>query len=163
LPLRREGDERTQLCINAPRSVTRLFRAVLATVQRRIERATNRPSSQNEALGAMLDHALEAWGRGRRLPKKYEVFARDGFRCAVPGCTGYRNLHDHHIVFRSAGGSDALDNRVTLCAWHHLRGVHLGIIGCRGTAPGGLRFSLGLRDGHTPLVVYRSEDLLVGA
>ena len=34
-----------------------------------------------------------------------------------------RNLHEHHIVFRSAGGSGELENRVTLCAVHHLRGV----------------------------------------
>jgi hypothetical protein len=98
-----------RLFFTAPRDVARLFRAVLATLQRHVERASGRPSSQDEAFDAMLDHALEAWGSHGPLPKKlskkYRVFARDGWRCTMPGCTGYRNLQDHHIVFRSVGGS----------------------------------------------------------
>jgi hypothetical protein len=155
--------ERAEFFFRAPRSVARIFRAVLATVQRRIERAENRTSSQSEALDWMFEHVFEAWGRWRPVPKKYRVFERDGWRCAVPGCSGYRELHDHHIVFRSAGGSDALENRVTLCAWHHLRGVHAGVVGCSGKAPGGLRFSLGLRESGPPLVVYGSGDRVVAA
>jgi hypothetical protein len=76
----------------------------------------------------------------------------------VPGCTSYRNLHDHHIRFRSAGGSDELANRTTLCAWHHLRGVHAGIVRCTGRAPHALRFELGVRRGTPSLAVYRSGD-----
>jgi hypothetical protein len=78
----------------------------------------------------------------------------------VPGCTSYRNLHDHHIRFRSAGGSNALWNRTTLCAHHHQRGVHAGVVGCTGRAPERLRFALGLRAGHPPLAVYRSGDVM---
>jgi 5-methylcytosine-specific restriction endonuclease McrA len=96
----------------------------------------------------MLDHALESWehpeARGKRA---HRVFARDGWRCAVPGCTSYRNLHDHHVRFRSAGGSNALANRVTLCAGHHLRGVHAGVLRISGRAPERLRFELGVRPG----------------
>jgi hypothetical protein len=106
----------------------------------------------------MLEHVFEAWGRGRPVPKRYRVYDRDGWRCTVPGCTSYRNLHDHHIVFRSAGGGDALENRTTLCAWHHLRGVHAGRVGCSGKAPGGLRFTLGLREAHSPLMVFGSRE-----
>jgi hypothetical protein len=95
----------------------------------------------------MLEHALESWGSHRPLPKKYRVFARDGWRCTVPGCTGYRNLQDHHIVFRSLGGSNDLANRTTLCVWHHLRAIHAGLARCMGQAPGRLRFALGLRQG----------------
>jgi hypothetical protein len=142
--------------------VARLFRAVLATLQRHLERAWGRPSSQDEAFEAMLDHALEAWGSHRPLPEKYRVFARDGWRCTVPGCTGYRNLHDHHIVFRAAGGSDELANRTTLCVWHHLRAIHTGLARCIGQAPGRLRFALGLRQGRPPLVSYASGDLVLG-
>jgi hypothetical protein len=58
------------------------------------------------------------------------------------------------VVFRSQGGSDALENRTTLCAWHHLRGVHAGRMRCTGTAPDRLRFELGLRRGRPPLLVY---------
>jgi hypothetical protein len=142
-----------------PRDVARLFRAVLATVQRRIERRGGRPASESEALCVMVDHALEAWGAHRKVPPEHRVFARDGWRCTAPGCTSYRNLHDHHIRFRSAGGSDDLANRTTLCAWHHLRGVHAGVVRCTGQAPHGLRFELGVRPGKPPLDVYRSGDV----
>jgi hypothetical protein len=155
------SEAKVRLFFTAPRDVARLFRAVLATVQRRIERARGRPSSEGEALDAMLEHVFEAWGRGRPVPRKYRVFARDGWRCTVAGCTAYRNLHDHHIEYRSAGGSDDLANRTTLCVWHHLRGVHAGVIECAGRAPGGLHFALGLRPGRPPLAVYASGDFLV--
>jgi hypothetical protein len=104
----------------------------------------------------MLDHALAEWQprRGRRARRAERVYARDGWRCTVPGCSSYRNLQDHHIVFRSRGGSEALSNRTTLCAWHHLRGVHAGRVRCAGTAPDALRFELGLRVGREPLLVY---------
>jgi hypothetical protein len=159
----RAPGEPVRLFFTAPRDVARLFRAVLATVQRRIERDCGWPSSENEALDAMLEHALEAWGRDRPLPRQYQVFSRDGWRCTVPGCTAYRNLQDHHIEFRSAGGANDLGNRTTLCAWHHLRGVHAGVIRCAGQAPAGLRFALGLRDGHPPLMAYTSGDRMRAA
>ncbi len=109
----------------------------------------------------MLDHAIAVWSEPEsRVSRAHRVFARDGWCCTVPGCSSFRNLHDHHIVFRSAGGSDDLSNRTTLCAWHHLRGVHAGIVRCTGRAPGGLRFELGLRKGQSPLAVYRSGDRL---
>jgi HNH endonuclease len=79
------------------------------------------------------------------------VFARDGFRCTVPGCTSQRNLHAHHVLFRSAGGGDDLANLVTLCAAHHQRGVHAGLIRIAGRAPDCLVFEL-------PLARFRSGD-----
>jgi 5-methylcytosine-specific restriction endonuclease McrA len=70
---------------------------------------------------------------------------RDGWRCTVPGCTSYRNLHAHHVVFRSVGGSDAEENLTTLCAAHHQRGVHGGgPLRITGRAPTELRFELAL-------------------
>ncbi len=63
------------------------------------------------------------------------VFARDGWRCMVPACSGRRNLHDHHLQFRSRGGGNHRSNRVTVCAAHHLHGIHAGIVRARGTAP----------------------------
>jgi hypothetical protein len=109
----------------------------------------------------MFDHALEAWGANDpRVRREHRVFARDGWRCTVPGCTSYRNLHDHHIVFRSVGGGDDLANRTTLCAYHHLRGVHARRVRVIGSAPAGLRFELGLRPGQRPLLRYRSGERL---
>jgi hypothetical protein len=144
----------------APAEVVRLFRAVLCSVRRRIERDTGRLPTPGEALGAMLDHAFESWAtQGGKVAARHRVLARDGWRCAVPGCSSMQNLHDHHIRFRSAGGSDALENRAALCAFHHLRGVHAGRLRCTGRAPGGLTWHLGVRPGATPLLVYRSGDL----
>jgi len=121
-------------------------------------------ATAGEALGVMLDHAFLTWGvLDEKVAARHKVFARDGWRCATPGCTSMQNLHDHHIEFRSAGGSDEPDNRVTLCAFHHLRGVHAGVLGCVGRAPDGLRWELGIRPGVTPLMAYRSGDVRIGA
>ena len=145
----------------APAEVVQFFRAVLCTVRRRMEREIGRLPSEGEALGAMLDHVLSSWGAlDTKVAPRHRVFARDGWLCAVPGCTSMENLHDHHIRFRSAGGSDAPENRVTLCAFHHLRGVHAARLRCVGRAPGGLTWEMGLRPGREPLVAYSSGDIL---
>jgi hypothetical protein len=54
-------------------------------------------------------------------------------------------------LFRSAGGSDEPSNLVTLCAAHHQRGVHAGLIRIAGRAPDRLVFEL-------PLGRFRSGD-----
>ena len=79
----------------------------------------------------------------------------------MPGCTSHRNLPVHHVVFRSHGGGDEPENPITLCPWHHQRGVHGGLVRITGRAPDRLRFELGLRDGEPPLMVYESGDRLV--
>ncbi len=147
-----------------PADVVQLLRAVLCTVRRRMERDSGRLPTSGEALGAMLDHVLSSWGAlDGKVAARHRVFARDGWRCAVPGCTSMQNLHDHHIRFRSAGGPDAPENRITLCAFHHLRGVHAGLLRCVGRAPDGLRWEMGIRPGVTPLLAYRSGDLRLPA
>ena len=72
-----------------------------------------------------------------------------------------RNLHGHHIEFRYAGGSEVLENHVTLCEFHHLRGVHAGLVRVTGRAPDQLRFSVGIRPDGPPLAVYASGDRLL--
>jgi hypothetical protein len=151
--------EDAQFFFHAPPDVARLFRAVVCSVRRCLERATGRLPSQGAAIEWMFDHAFESWGANdRRIPREHQVFERDGWRCTVPGCSSFRNLHDHHIVFRCAGGSDELANRTTLCAWHHLRGVHAARVRCMGTAPGALIFELGLRPGYEPLLRYGAGE-----
>jgi hypothetical protein len=147
-----------------PADVVQLFRALLCTVRRRMERDKGQLPTSGEALGVMLDHVLSSWGAlDGKLAARHKVFARDGWRCSAPGCTSMQNLHDHHIRFRSAGGPDALENRITLCAFHHLRGVHAGLLRCVGRAPDGMRWDMGIRPGVTPLLSYRSGDLRVPA
>jgi hypothetical protein len=146
----------------APRDVARLFRAVACSVRRALERRVGRAVTEGDAVEWMFDHAFETWGANDpRVRREHRVFERDGWRCTVPGCSSYRNLHDHHVVFRSAGGSDDPANRTTLCAFHHLRGVHAGRVRCLGEAPAGLRFELGLRAGRLPLLRYGAREELL--
>ncbi|TMA36084.1 MAG: HNH endonuclease [Deltaproteobacteria bacterium] len=156
---REPGRDGHPLFFVAPADVARVFKAVLATVQRRIERHNGRTASESEALDTMLEHCFETWALpNSKVPREHRVFERDGWRCTVPGCSSYRNLHDHHIQFRSHGGPDDLWNRTALCAAHHQRSVHEGIgrirIRIRGRAPGALRFEL-------PLVIYGPGERIV--
>jgi hypothetical protein len=154
--------ETSGFSFTAPREVALLVRAAICTVRRHIERRTGRLPTAGEAVAAMIEHAFDAWGANDpRVRREHRVFARDGWRCTVPGCSSFRNLQDHHVVFRSAGGSDDLANRTTLCAWHHQRGVHAGRVRCTGRAPDRLRFDIGLREGRAPLVSYGSGDILM--
>jgi hypothetical protein len=130
---------------NVPSDIARLFRACLCSMQRRLG------SSPGVALEAMFDHCIDTW-RGP-TPREHRVFERDGWRCTVPGCTSYRNLHAHHVVFRSSGGGDDDANLTTLCAAHYQRGVHAGVIRIAGSAPDELVFEL-------PLGRFRSGDRL---
>ena len=159
--------ETARFFFTAPADVARLFRATVCTVQRRIERVSGRLPTPGVAVEAMFDHAFEVWSRdagGRtRVRRAHRVFERDGWRCTAPGCSSYRNLQDHHIVFRSRGGSDVLANRTTLCAWHHLRGVHAGVVDCRGRAPDGIHFSLGVRADGPPLLRYGPGEVMLRA
>ncbi len=97
--------ESERLFFRAAPEVAQLFRAVLASVQRRLERIRGRPCRRSDALEAMLDHALAAWQPEKRTRREHAVFERDGWRCTVPGCTTYRNLQQHHVVFRSSAAA----------------------------------------------------------
>ncbi|HKA95365.1 MAG TPA: DUF222 domain-containing protein [Streptosporangiaceae bacterium] len=45
--------------------------------------------------------------------------------CAFPGCEQPASVcHIHHLVPRSAGGTTALHNLITLCSFHHLIVIH---------------------------------------
>ncbi len=139
------GEETDVWVANVPAEVARLFRGCLATLARRL-------GSKGQALDAMFDHCLATW----RVPtaRHHRVFERDGWRCTAPGCSSQRNLHAHHVFFRSAGGGDELANLTTLCAAHHQRGVHAGVLRIRGRAPEGLVF-------ETPFGRFRAGDRLL--
>jgi len=108
----------------------------------------------------MLDHVIEAWLEQGAAFKDYADFNRDLFRCTAPGCTARRSLQSHHLVFQSAGGPDEAWNRTTICAWHHLHGVHAGVMRCLGEAPDNLVFELSVCAGRPPLVRYSAERRL---
>ncbi|MFN2426879.1 MAG: HNH endonuclease signature motif containing protein [Candidatus Binatia bacterium] len=96
----------------------------------------------------MVACALLEWTRQPR--HRDPVFERDGWRCSVPGCSSRRNLHDHHLQFRSHGGDNRQDNRTTVCAAHHLHGIHAGIVRATGRAPSRIVWELGCARGRRP-------------
>ena len=53
---------------------------------------------------------------------RWAVLERDGWRCQQ--CGARSNLHVHHQVFRSQGGTDSTGNLIVLCVDCH-RGLHL--------------------------------------
>jgi hypothetical protein len=96
-------------------------------------------------LLALIEEFVDTWDvvQNRRRPSEDAVHIRDGFRCMAPGCTSRRNLQEHHVIYRSQGGTDDMENRLCLCAFHHQRGEHGDMASCRGEAPLGIRWSLG--------------------
>ncbi|MGZ6126093.1 MAG: hypothetical protein ACXWLR_14085, partial [Myxococcales bacterium] len=53
--------------------------------------------------------------------------------------------HQHHVEFRSQGGSDDDSNQPSLCAAHHLFGIHDERMRVTGKAPDELIWEFGLR------------------
>jgi hypothetical protein len=131
---------RGELVVLGPRRVCALFAAACGVVRRQAGRFLG----PGECLVRMSEHFVETWGpalRDRPTLQK-EVLARDRGLCQVPGCSRAA-VHAHHIVFRSQGGADQASNLVSLCAAHHLHGVHRGWVQVRGCAPGDLSWQLG--------------------
>jgi len=113
----------------APPEVARLFQAMV------------------EAMGgleALLDHALVTWLGMQQKSHHYRIYKRDGWRCAMPGCTARRGLHAHHVQFRSRRGGGRAWNLLTLCVAHHQYLVHAGLVRITGRAPDRLVFEMGV-------------------
>ena len=133
-----------------PASVVALFRDVLDAFQR--------PSAARwTALEALLLHVIDSWEGAPR--HRDPIFARDGWRCVVPACSSRRNLHDHHLQFRSRGGTNALWNRSSACVAHHLHGLHTGVVRASGRAPDAIHWELGVRVDAPPLLAYVGDRL----
>jgi hypothetical protein len=114
------------LCFSVPASIAGLVEDTMLAVRKAAE-------ARGEAFERMLALALLEWMAAPR--HRDPVFERDGWRCAVPCCSSRRELHDHHLRFRSLGGDESQENRATVCATHHLRGIHMGRIRAHGSAP----------------------------
>ena len=92
-------------------------------------------------LASILLEFVEVWDASP--PRASDrIYIRDGWRCTAPGCSSRKNLEDHHIRYRSAGGDDKPGNRTCLCRFHHQQGEHGGRTRVTGTAPLGLKWVL---------------------
>ena len=108
-------------------------------------------------LERLLEHVVAEWEEQPR--HRDPVFARDGWRCTVPACSSRRNLHDHHVLFRSRGGHNLPTNRITVCAAHHLHGIQAGVVRAWGEAPDGVTWELGVRAGQEPLLRFAAGEV----
>jgi HNH endonuclease len=146
--LRRElqAKEEAQMCARGEFAlfVPRRVRGLLGLAFRAACKAAGRPLSPGECLHRIAAHFVETWkpALAEKSTVQKKVLERDGGFCRVPACSRAA-AHVHHIVYRSAGGSDDPANLVSLCAAHHLHGVHKGSIRVWGEAPDRLHWELG--------------------
>jgi len=108
--------------------------------------------SDGEALARVGESYVTRWEKllkaaEWRTKAEKEIFLAYEGLCAVPGCTRAAN-HLHHIRFRSEGGPDTSENKLPMCACHHLLGVHRGRLTVRG------------KSGERLIWKLKDEDLL---
>jgi len=143
-----EADEERQMCARKEWAV-RLpadVHAVFSAACRAIRAEAKEWIWTSRCLVMMCEHFVETYEDGTRRPNTpaSRAMQRDRGLCTCPGCSKAAD-HVHHVVFRSHGGGDEEENLTSLCAAHHLHGVHEGYVRVHGTAPGGLVWELGER------------------
>lgn len=145
----------SEIAFVAPASIVGFFRGTVAAYARPHEPLW-------KGLERLLDLVLGEW---EEQPEHRDpIFRRDRYRCAVPACSSRRNLHDHHLTFRSRGGDNSMENRVVTCAWHHLRGIHEGRVRAAGKAPDEIVWELGAGDPYKgPLMRLLGDRYLTPA
>jgi hypothetical protein len=140
-----EGEEERQMCA---RGAFRLWLpASVAVVASAAFRAARREAghwiSPSECLLRIAEHFVEVWkprvAERETLPRR--IRKRDRHFCQVPGCSRPA-VHTHHLQYRAHGGSDDEANLIGLCAVHHLRAIHEGLLRVTGVAPDQLRWVL---------------------
>jgi hypothetical protein len=141
-----EAGEEKQMCARGEVDlrVPERVGGLLASAIRAAEAVAGRWLSPGECLERIAAHFIETWkdALAERNTVRKRVLTRDGGFCQVPGCSRAA-AHAHHVVFRSVGGGDEAENLVSLCAAHHLHGVHMGWVQVHGRAPDALLWRLG--------------------
>ena len=132
------GTFRVWMPVSVAEVVKAAFRAARAAAKRWL--------SAGECLVTLAEHFVETWRAQLKQANTLQrrIRARDRHFCQVPGCSRAA-VHAHHIKPRSQGGSDDPSNLISLCAAHHLYGIHGGRMRVTGTAPDKLDWEFGLR------------------
>src|SRR5919109_1170301 len=143
-----EAEHETQICARGElelRVPERVY-GLLGVAIRAARKAEGRWISNSMCLRRIAEHCIGVWKPmlKRRSTVERRVLKRDKGFCQVPGCSRPA-AHAHHIIPRAQGGTDDPWNLVSLCAAHHLHGVHDGHIRVTGKAPDQLHWELGLR------------------
>ncbi|MDQ7824000.1 MAG: HNH endonuclease signature motif containing protein [Candidatus Eremiobacteraeota bacterium] len=119
------------------------------------EGAENPVPPEERFLAALLADYLTTEGKFHKAAHHHKILKRDRFRCQAPGCSCRRNLHVHHIIRRSQGGTDDPWNLIVLCEACHLHLLHgLRTLTVRGKAPYGLTFIFGSVSDSEAFLVY---------
>ncbi len=118
-----------------------------------------------KAAVVLFAHVYEEWSRvdPESEPTQIKVLKRDNFLCQAPACPKRSNLESHHLKRRSQGGSNKATNLTILCHGDHQHVVHAGHAKVSGEAPQALRWELGCRAGHEPLLILRGERIVGGS
>lgn len=148
VPPRKMG--RVELTFPMSRRLVQLFLVVEAAWQR-----AGRP--YGDLFRFLAVEFLQTWEHDLEPDVAYaEVYWRDGWQCASPTCSR-RDGTPHHLVFRSMGGGDEMENVVTLCSWCHLEGIHhVGSIRAEGPASA-MVWKTPVLEVHGREVVWRAE------
>jgi hypothetical protein len=123
-----------------------------------VELLVNKEGVEN-FIALLLTQYLIAEKAHHKAAHNNKVLERDGYKCQVPGCSNRRNIHAHHLKFRSRGGCNCKSNILCLCASHHLWILHiLHGLKIEGTAPDDLTFTFGPCSGPEgqPFMIYSS-------
>jgi 5-methylcytosine-specific restriction endonuclease McrA len=143
-----EAEHEAQICARGElelRVPTHVY-GLLGVAIRAARKAESKWISNSMCLRRIAEHCIGVWKTTlkQRSTVQRRVLKRDKGFCQVPGCSRAA-VHAHHIIPRAQGGSDDPSNLVSLCAAHHLHGIHGGYIRVTGKAPDQLRWELGLR------------------
>jgi len=117
-------------------------------------------------LAALLQDYILTERIHLKISQNYAILKRDHFTCQAPGCKCRRNLHVHHIIWRSKGGGDWHFNLLTLCKVHHKHILHdLMALKIEGTAPDNLTFTFGANSSNVegPFMIYRNGRKVLAA
>jgi hypothetical protein len=139
IDLHRRVDAEHERQMSAARRVgARLPMRVAAVLSAAIESVRHRAGRLLPAgtcLAVVARHFTETWDPAlpRRTPSQL-TRERDGGWCTAPGCSRPGD-EEHHIVYRSRGGSDDPSNRTSVCRFHHHECIHPGHVKVWGRAP----------------------------
>jgi len=143
-----QAKDESQMCARGTFSVWMTVSAaeVVRAAFRAARAAAKRWLAAGECLVALAEHFLETWRAQLKQANTLQrrIRDRDKHFCQVPGCSRAA-VHAHHINPRSQGGSDDPSNMISLCAAHHLHGIHGGRMRVTGAALDKLVWEFGLR------------------
>ena len=146
--------------IQAPREVVADLRAAIDMIKQWLG-----PGALDwHAAMVLFAHVLREWSLydPETKPRHFRIFKRDRYLCQAPACPKRKDLHAHHMEYRSRGGSNDPTNLLPLCYHDHQGVIHARYARVSGEAPQRLYWELGCRPGREPLLILNGEKVVGG-